>query len=292
MADVDISRVVLITGCSSGIGEATARRLAAAGWRVYATARQPERLGALEAVGCRVLPLDVEDEASMQAAVETILREAGGIGALVNNAGYSQSGPIEMVPLARVRKQFETNVFGLIRLTQLVLPGMRARRQGRIVNIGSMGGRFSLPGGGIYHATKHALEAISDSLRFEVAGFGLRVVLVQPGLIRTAFSTTASASLDGMTSTAGPYGPFTSEVERITRESYVQGSLARFAGPPDAVADVVLRALTDAAPRPRYRVTWSANILMTLRALLTDRAWDAFLRRTYPEPGRRPSHGV
>ena len=287
MADVDISRVVLITGCSSGIGEATARRLAAAGWTVYATARRPETLSALRDAGCRVLALDVEQDVSMQAAVETILRESGGIGALVNNAGYSQSGPVETIPLERVRRQFETNVFGLIRLTQLVLPGMRARRQGRIVNIGSMGGRFSLPGGGIYHATKHALEAISDSLRFEVQGFGIHVVLVQPGLIRTRFSAAASASLSAVPTAAGPYGSFTSEVERITRESYETGALAPFGGPPEAVAEVVERALTETAPRPRYRVTWSATILMSLRALLSDRAWDAFLRRTYPQPGRR-----
>ena len=288
MSHIDISRVVLITGCSSGIGEATARRLHTIGWRVYATARRPEALGELQAMGCRVLALDVEQEASMQAAVETILAECGGIGALVNNAGYSQSGPIEMVPMARIRRQFEANVFGAIRLTQLVLPGMRSRRQGRIVTVGSMGGRFSLPGGGIYHATKHALEAISDSLRFEVGGFGIHVVLVQPGLIRTRFSTAASASLDGMGSaTAGPYGAFTADVDRITRESYVTGALARFGGPPEAVAEVVERALTARDPRARYRVTTSAHILMTLRALLPDSLWDAFLARTYMRPGAR-----
>lgn len=288
MADIDISRVVLITGCSSGIGEATARRLQASGWRVYATARQPETLAPLQALGCRVLALDVEQEASMQAAVEAITRECGGIGALVNNAGYSQSGPIEMVPMARVRRQFETNVFGAIRLTQLVLPGMRARRQGRIVNIGSIGGRLTFPGGGVYHATKHALEAISDALRFEVGGFGIRVVLVQPGLIRTRFSAAATASLDGLAPGAtGPYGAFTAEVDRITRESYGQGRLARFTGPPEAVAAVVERALTEREPKARYRVTWSAHILLTLRALLPDRTWDALLARTYFRPGSR-----
>lgn len=289
MTDIDIARVVLITGCSSGIGEAAALRLQAAGWRVYATARQPETLGALAAAGCRVLPLDVAQEASMQSAVEAVTRECGGIGALVNNAGYSQSGPIETVPMARIRQQFETNVFGLVRLTQLVLPGMRARRQGRIVNIGSMGGRFSLPGGGIYHATKHAIEAISDALRFEVAGFGIKVVLVQPGLIRTRFSTTASASLHAAAAgTGGPYGAFAAEVDRITRESYEKGPLARAGGAPDAVAEVIVRALTTRDPKARYRVTRSADILMTLRALLPDRLWDAFLERTYPRPGASP----
>ena len=287
-ASTDVGRVVLITGCSSGIGEATARRLQQAGWTVYATARDPDALAGLKALGCRVLALDVEDDASMQAAVETVVRQAGGIGVLVNNAGYSQSGPVEMVAMARVRRQFETNVFGLLRLTQLVLPGMRARRQGRIVNIGSMGGRLTFPGGGIYHATKHAVEALSDALRFEVAGFGIRVVLVQPGLIRTGFTRAATASLEGIgAGQAGPYGAFTAEVERITRESYEKGALAPFAGEADAVAQVVERALEARDPRARYRVTASASILLTLRALLTDRLWDRFLARTYPRPGER-----
>jgi NAD(P)-dependent dehydrogenase (short-subunit alcohol dehydrogenase family) len=286
--DIDPSRVVVITGCSSGIGHATALRLALAGWRVYATARTLEALADLRAAGCRTLALDVESEASMQAAVQTILSEAGGVGALVNNAGYSQSGPIEMVGPARVRRQFETNVFGLIRLTQLVLPDMRARRQGRIVNIGSMGGRLTFPGGGIYHATKHAVEAVSDALRFEVAAFGIQVVLVQPGLIRTAFPRAATASLEGLgTGEAGPYGRFTTEVERITRESYEKGPMASLAGTPDDVAGVVEHALTARQPRARYRVTASASLLMSLRALLPDRMWDAFLARTYPRPGQR-----
>src|SRR5262245_37441474 len=182
---------VLITGCSSGIGAATAVRLAAAGWTVYATARRPETLTDLARVGCRTLALDVTDEASMRAAVGVIEHEHGSVGALVNNAGYSQSGAVETIPMDRVRAQFETNVFGLIRLTQLVLPAMRRTRAGRIVNLSSMGGKLVFPGGGIYHATKYAIEALSDALRFEVRGFGIRVVLVEPGLIRTPFSERA-----------------------------------------------------------------------------------------------------
>ena len=288
MHSPDISRVVLITGCSTGIGAATARRLLRGGWHVYATGRSLASLRDLEQAGCRILAIDMEDEASMQAAVETIAREAGGVGALVNNAGYSQSGPIELVGLPRVRRQFETNVFGLMRLTQLVLPGMRARRQGRIVNIGSMGGRLTFPGGGVYHATKYALEALSDALRFEVAGFGIQVILVQPGLIRTAFTQAASASLDGLgAGQAGPYGSFTAEVERITSESYVKGPMAALAGSADDVAAVIETALTAKSPRARYRVSTSATVLMTLRAVLPDGLWDWFLSRTYPRPGRR-----
>src|SRR3954451_14708409 len=173
---------VLITGCSSGIGRATAERLAGAGWDVYAPARKPETLSELEARGCRTLALDVTDEASMRAAVEAVEGEHGAVGALVNNAGYSQSGAIETVPMEKVRAQFETNVFGLVRLCQLVLPGMRRQRAGRIVNLSSMGGKLVFPGGGFYHATKYAVEAISDALRFEVKGFGIGVVLVEPGL--------------------------------------------------------------------------------------------------------------
>src|SRR4051812_7180150 len=176
------SKAVLVTGCSSGIGRATAERLAATGWSVYATARRRESLTALKAAGCRTLALDVTDEASMRAAVDTVEQAEGTVGVLVNNAGYSQSGAIESVPMERVRAQFETNVFGLVRLTQLVLPKMRAQRWGKIVNLSSMGGRLVFPGGGFYHATKYAVEAISDALRFEVKGFGIDVIIVEPGL--------------------------------------------------------------------------------------------------------------
>jgi NAD(P)-dependent dehydrogenase (short-subunit alcohol dehydrogenase family) len=286
---IDVSRVVLITGCSSGIGRATALRLAQAGWRVYATARTPASLADLERAGCRTLALDVEHDDSMQAAVRAIIDEAGGIGALVNNAGYSQSGPVELVGPDLVRRQFETNVFGPLRLTQLVLPGMRARREGRIVNIGSMGGRLTFPGGGVYHSTKYALEALSDALRFEVRAFGIRVVLIQPGLIRSSFTKAVSASLEGLgAGKPGPYGFFTAEVDRITRESYEKGPMASLTGSPEDVAAVVERALTDRDPRARYRVAASASFLMTLRALLPDRLWDAFLARTYRRPGERP----
>ncbi len=281
----DDTRVVLITGCSSGIGAATAAHLQRQGWTVYATARRIETMDALARAGCRLLPLDVTDETSMQHAVERITGDAGGIGVLINNAGYSQSGAIEEVPLASVRRQFETNVFGLLRLTQFVLPGMRARRRGRIINIGSMGGRFTVPGGGIYHATKHALEAVTDALRFEVAAFGVQVVLIQPGLIRTAFTDAATRSLAEVRNDRGPYAHFTREVERITRESYVTGSLARLGGTADDVARVIETALRAPVPAARYRVTHSARLLMTLRAVLPDGLWDAFLARTYPRPG-------
>jgi NAD(P)-dependent dehydrogenase (short-subunit alcohol dehydrogenase family) len=169
-----VSRAVLITGCSSGIGWATAEHLARRGWAVYATARNVEKISPLAERGCRLLPLDVTDEDSMRDAVEEVERIEGAVGVLINNAGYSQSGAVEEVPIEKVRRQFETNVFGLVRMCQLVLPGMRGQGYGRIVNLSSMGGKLTFPGGGFYHASKYAVEAISDALRFEVRGFGSR----------------------------------------------------------------------------------------------------------------------
>src|SRR4051812_14973703 len=220
-----VSRAVLITGCSSGIGRATAERLAARGFTVYASARRVDAIADLEARGCRVLALDVTDEASMQAAVGTVVGDHGAVGALVNNAGYSQSGAVEDVPLDDVRRQFETNVFGLVRMCQLVLPGMRAQRHGRIVNVSSMGANFTFPGGGIYHATKYAVEAISDALRFEVKGFGVDVVIVQPGIIKTGFADAATDAIASGTPEHGPYEHFNHAVAASTQGAYERGPL-------------------------------------------------------------------
>jgi NADP-dependent 3-hydroxy acid dehydrogenase YdfG len=273
---------VLITGCSSGIGRATAERLAGRGRTVFATARRLEDIASLEARGCRLLALDVTDDASMRAAVTIVEAEAGAVGTLVNNAGYSRSGAIERVSMDEVRRQFETNVFGLARMCQLVLPGMRRERAGRIVNLSSMGGRFTFPGGGYYHATKHAVEAISDALRFEVRGFGVDVIIVEPGLIRTRFGTTAAGSMEAA---EGPYAGFEREVARASREVYERGLLARLGGPPEAVARVIDEALAEERPKARYTVTASARALIATRALLTDRAWDRMLRNRFPQPG-------
>ena len=276
------SRAVLITGCSSGIGWATADRLARGGWAVYATARDVEAIAPLEALGCRLLPLDVTEEDSMQAAVEEVERMEGAVGVLVNNAGYSQSGAVEEVPMDKVRRQFETNVFGLVRLCQLVLPGMRRQGFGRIVNLSSMGGRLTFPGGGFYHASKYAVEALSDALRFEVRGFGVEVVVVEPGLIRTGFARTAVGS---MGEGSGPYAGFEAGVARTTRENYERGPLAALGGGPEAVAETIERAISAARPRARYTVTPSASVLISARRLLPDRAWDGLLGLFYPRPG-------
>lgn len=277
---------VLITGCSTGIGRATAERLATAGFTVYATARNPESIQDLEQKGCRTLALDVTNEESMRAAVASVEAEHGATWGLVNNAGYSQSGALESVPPDELRRQFETNVFGLVRMCQLVLPGMRNRREGRIVNLSSMGGRLTFPGGGAYHATKYAVEALSDVLRFEVSGFGIHVVLIEPGLIRTRFGDTALGSIDQIRSDEdGPYARFNAAVAATTAGAY-KGPLSRLGAKADAVARQIERALTTERPRTRYPVTASARLMLALHAALPDRAWDAVVGTAYPKPGR------
>ena len=275
---------VLITGCSTGIGRATAERLAKGERTVYASARRLESIEDLAEKGCRTLALDVTDEASMRAAVEQIEREEGAVGALVNNAGYSQNGAVESIRLDEVRRQFETNVFGLLRMCQLVLPGMRREGRGRIVNLSSMGGKFVFPGGGAYHATKHAVEAFSDAMRFELAGFGIEVVLIEPGLIHTDFGDTSVASITEGTDQDGPYAEFNTAVGAATAEGY-EGPMGKLGGGPDAVAKIIAKAIDTGRPRTRYRVTASARVLLTTRALVPDRLWDLMVRSTYPRPG-------
>jgi NAD(P)-dependent dehydrogenase (short-subunit alcohol dehydrogenase family) len=285
----DASKAVLITGCSSGIGHATALRLARSGWTVYATARRPETLSELAAAGAHTLALDVTDEASMRAAVDAVCDAEGAVDVLVNNAGYSQSGPVETVPMDAVRRQFETNVFGVVALTQMVLPAMRAQRYGKIVNVGSMGGRLTFPGGGFYHATKHALEALSDALRFEVQGFGIDVVLVEPGLIVTDFGDVATASIAAADGDGGedPYGAFNAALGALTKGAY-DGPMARLGGGPDRVARAIERAISPRGWRrrapTRVTVTPSAKIMIGTRRLLSDRAWDAAMRGQFPQP--------
>ncbi len=217
----------------------------------------------------------------MEAAVAEVEKD-GPIGALVNNAGYSQSGAIETIPMSSVRRQFETNVFGLIRMCQLVLPGMRGAGSGRIVNLSSMGGKLVFPGGGIYHATKHSVEALSDALRFEVREFGVHVVIIEPGLIVTDFGETAAGSLADVEE-HGPYANFNAEVARVTANAYT-GSMARFGAGPDAVAKKISKALSASRPNTRYKVTPSARLMMGMRRLMTDRMWDRLVRSQYPPP--------
>lgn len=282
VAPLPPSGAVLVTGCSSGIGRATALRLARSGRALHATARHPERLSELEAAGCTTGPLDVTDDDSAARAVEEARERHGAVVALVNNAGYGEYGPVEEVSLDAARRQLETNVIGVARLTRLVLPGMREAGAGRVVTIGSMGGRLTFPGGGWYHASKHALEALHDALRVEVAPFGIGVSLVEPGLIRTEFGATAIGTLTGTRAEGeGPYAGLVASVEEGMAGSYDNRVLS--AGP-DAVARAVEHAVTARRPRSRYVVTPAARGLIGLRRLGGDRVWDAFVRRQFSLP--------
>ena len=255
--------VALVTGASSGIGAAIARRLARAGAIVYGAARRADRLAELEPDGVRPLVVDLTDDASLTGAVSALLEREGRLDVLVNNAGYGAYGAIEDVPLDEARRQLEVNLFALARVTQLVLPTMRAARSGTIVNITSMGGW--------YHASKFAVEGLSDALRQEVAPFGIRVVIVEPGSIRTEWGDIASTS--GLAASGGgAYGP------RVHRMASSVGG--RFAGSdPDVVARVVERAVKARRPRTRYAVGSFARPAIVARQVLPDRAFDAILAR-------------
>lgn len=280
----EISKSVLITGCSTGIGRATAERLADRGHRVYATARRLESIEDLAAKGCELLSLDVTDDESMVAAVKAVEDAEGAVGALVNNAGYSQGGAVETVSMEALRRQLETNFFGLVRLTQLCLPGMRDQGWGRVVNVSSMGGRFTLPGGGAYHASKHAVEAWSDALRWETQKLGIRVSVVEPGIVLTDFAKAHAGAIEEAQSDAeGPYAEFNAAVRSRVDGAY-EGALAKTGSSPAKIARVIERAITSSRPKPRYRIGMDARSVIVLRRLLPDRLFDAFLRTQYPRP--------
>lgn len=267
------SKVALVTGASSGIGEATALTLKKRGYTVYAAARRTERMRHLLAAGIQVLPLDVTDEASMQACVQAIVERSGRIDVLVNNAGYGSYGAVEDVPSAEARTQFEVNVFGAVRLIQLVLPQMREQRSGTIVNITSMGGKIYTPLGAWYHGTKFALEAISDCLRLEVQPFGIDVVVIEPGGIKTEWAGIAAEKL-AETSSHGPYAHL---AQAMTRAMVDETSRKR-QSPPQLIADTIAKAVTARRPKTRYAVGFAAKPAIFLRWLLSDRAFDRFTR--------------
>jgi len=267
-------KTVLITGASSGIGEETAKALLAAGYNVYAGARRIERMQSLKAAGAHLLALDVTDEQSMTEAVKTILKETGRIDVLVNNAGYGSYGALEDVPLEEARRQFDVNVFGLARLTQLVLPAMRAQHSGRIVNISSVGGKLGEPFGSWYHATKYAVEGLSDSLRMELHPFaGIDVVVIQPGAVRTEWDGIAA---DGLLkySGDGAYREGAHEYAKMMKANY-KGSLP---SPPSVIAKTILKAVQVSKPKTRYATGGGAKMVLLMRKVLSDRAYDAMMR--------------
>lgn len=272
-----LQRPVLITGCSSGIGHAAALAFRAAGFQtVVATARGGRaRLGDLRTAGCETLDLDVADETSMVEAVRSVEAAHGAVGVLVNNAGYAAYGAVEELDLDDVRRQFEVNVFGLMRMTQLVLPAMRAAGEGRIINVSSVAGRVTMPGGAAYHASKYAVEAIADALRVEVAPFGIEVVNVLPGPVATAFQGTAIAGLAG--GKDSPYASLNLAFNRFLRKRFNPG------GPgvlkPEDVAAAIVHAATARRPRTRYSVGLLAR-LGPAAAMIPAPLRDAVLRRS------------
>jgi NAD(P)-dependent dehydrogenase (short-subunit alcohol dehydrogenase family) len=278
-----ISRAVLITGCSSGIGRAAAVRLHAAGLPVFATARDLGTVADLAASGIRTLRLDVTDEESAAAAVKEVVEEHGAVGTLVNNAGTAVHGAVEDVPLDTARALFETNVFGALRLTQMVLPGMREQGVGRIVNVSSILGRFSPPGGGLYQATKHALEAYGDALRLEVAPFGVRVALIEPATVRTRFFETAMMQFAGRPGSA--YQAFYDELATWAIDVHEgRTSAGKLAVAPEKVAAAIERAILARSPKARYPVGPLARGALGLRRLLSDGMFDRFVARQFPTP--------
>jgi NAD(P)-dependent dehydrogenase (short-subunit alcohol dehydrogenase family) len=269
-------KVALITGVSKGgTGEASALALNRAGWTVYAGARRPENLAGLTAQGIEVIPLDVTDEPSMRSAVESIERAPGRIDALVNNAAYGEMGAVEDVPLDQVRTQFETNVFGLVRMCQLVLPLMRRQRAGRIVNLSSMGGEMTTPFAGYYHATKYAVESLSDALRMEVLPFGVEVIVIQPGGINTPLAHQTVASIP-----VGENSPYRAQLAAFRQVSEaMMGMSDQINVSPERVAEVIVSALTHDQPLTRYKVTTQDMDETNRTRDAADRERDAALRQ-------------
>lgn len=273
------AKTALVTGASSGIGEATARKLQALGFTVYGAARRIDRLKDLAAEGVRPLAMDVTDDASMQAGIDRIVAETGRIDVLVNNAGYGSYGALEDVDINEGRRQFEVNVFGAMRLAQLALPHMRAQGSGTIVNITSMGGKIHTPLGGWYHGTKFALEALSDCLRLEVQPFGIDVVIIEPGGIATEWGGIAA---DLVQETSGK-GAYASQAEAVAKSLRSEANANRNS-PPSVIADAIGKAVTASKPKTRYAVGFGARPLIAARGLLSDRQFDALISRAVGMP--------
>jgi NAD(P)-dependent dehydrogenase (short-subunit alcohol dehydrogenase family) len=273
------AKVALVTGGSSGIGEATAVRLRELGYTTYAAARRIDRMQHLTPSGIRPLAMDVTDDESMRSGIASIIADAGRIDVLVNAAGYGSYGAVEDVPMDEARGQVEVNLIGAARLTQLVLPAMRKQRSGTIVNITSMGGKIYTPLGAWYHATKHALEALSDCLRMEVKPFGVDVVVIEPGGIRTEWPAIAADKVRAVSGT-GPYAPQGNAVAN----SLVSESTRRRSSPPELIGKTIGKAVTARRPKTRYAIGYGAKPMIFLHALLPDRWFDAFIRRAVGMP--------
>ncbi len=263
--------IALITGATSGIGEATAYRLRNRGYVVYAAGRNPDALNMLRSRGLQARALDVTDEDAVSELVDEIQTTHGGVDILVNSAGYPLPSPLEQVGREDLRALFETNIVATLHLSQLVLPGMRARKAGRIITIGSTGGRFTSPGAGAYHVVKYGVEALSLTLGAEVAPFGVRVVLIDPTGVRTKFVASQLEAVPQSYSDDDPYGEFKRRYAATTRGLTQTPGLMIDA---DTVARVVVRTIEKRNPKPRYVVGASGKASVLARRFLTDRMWN------------------
>ncbi len=262
-------QVVLITGASSGIGKATAIKMLKAGYRVYVAARRVEKMQDLESLGAIALKMDITNEQDLLQVIDTIRQKDEGIDILVNNAGYAIYGAVEDTSIEDARRQFEVNIFGLARLTQLAIPYMRSKKAGKIINISSMGGKMYTPLGAWYHGTKHALEGWSDCLRLELKQFNIDVVIIEPGVITTEFG---DVMMEPMLERSGngPYAKIAKVVSVSSSEMYTKGN----ATPPDAIANVIIKAVKSKRPKTRYVKGKFAKPMMFIRKWFGDKVFD------------------
>lgn len=267
---METKKVILITGASSGIGKETALRLIREGNTVYGAARRVERMKDLQQAGGYAIAMDVTDDQSIQEGLAQVIKEQGQVDVLVNNAGYAIYGSVEETSIDDARRQFEVNLFGLARLTQLVLPHMRAAKRGTIINISSMGGKVYFPLGAWYHGTKHALEGWSDSLRLELKQFGIDVVIIEPGAIKTEFGEVMTAPMMERSS-EGPYAKITKVMEKAVTDSYEKPNSS---SPPSVIAHVISKAIKAKKPKTRYVAGKMAKPMMWIRKYLGDRVYD------------------
>ncbi len=265
-------KVILITGASSGIGKVSALHLLNEGYKVYAAARRIEQMKDIEAAGGKSIRMDITKEEDVQNAVQMVMNEAGCIDVLINNAGYGFYGPIEDTPIEEARKMFDVNLFGLARLTQLVLPIMRKQGHGRIINVSSMAGKIYMPLGGWYHGSKHALEAWSDSLRLEVKPFNIDVVIIEPGIILTEFGQVMLENMAKIPKDSA-YRKLIEAYERASRKSYGKGG----GTPPEAIARVMSKAVKARRPKIRYRKGKYSVLMPMVRKIFGDRIFDAII---------------
>lgn len=262
-------KVALVTGASSGMGKEIAKRLLQDGLTVIAVARRIENMSDLKSMGVDTISMDITDEAAVRKVVDQINQKYGSVDVLVNNAGFGLFGAVEDIPLADARYQFEVNVFGLAHLTQLILPKMREKRAGKIINISSMGGKIYTPLGAWYHATKHALEGWSDCLRLELAEYGIDVVVIEPGIIRTEFGAVLNDPMVKY-SGSGAYAGLAQKVSKANTNMYESGG----GSSPEVITQLVASAVKARRPKTRYVGGQYARLLILVRRWFGDRLFD------------------